>query len=63
MPLLSILGAFVFGFVTFFFYGRKTNRKGVFSSYKILSFLFISGKEGVEEAKTADVSSKRRKRC
>ena len=52
MPLLSILGAFVFGFVTFFFYGRKTNRKGVFSSYKVLSFLFRSGKEGVEDAKT-----------
>ena len=43
---------FCFGFVTFFFYGRKTNRKGVFSSYNILSFLFRSGKEGLEEAKT-----------
>ena len=52
MPLLSILGAFVFGFVTFFFYGRKTNRKGVFSNYKVLSFLFRSGKEGAEEIKT-----------
>ena len=51
MPLLSVLGAFIFGFVTFFFYGRKTNRKGVFSSYGIFSFLFRSGQGAVEEAR------------
>ena len=56
LPLLSVLGVFVFGFVTFLFYGRKTNRKGVFSSYGIFSFLFRSGKGSVEEYKT-DVSS------
>ena len=56
LPLLSVLGVFVFGFITFLFYGRKTNRKGVFSSYGIFSFLFRSGKGYVEEYKT-DVSS------
>ena len=56
LPLLSVLGVFVFGFITFLFYGRKTNRKGVFSSYGIFSFLFQSGKGSVEEHKT-DVSS------
>ena len=56
LPLLSVLGVFVFGFITFLFYGRKTNRKGVFSSYGIFSFLFRSGKGFVEEYKT-DVSS------
>ena len=49
MPLLSVLGAFVFGFITFFFYGRKTNRKGVFSSYGVFSFLFRSGQESAED--------------
>ena len=56
LPLLSVLGVFVFGFITFLFYGRKTTRKGVFSSYGIFSFLFRSGKGSVEEYKT-DVSS------
>ena len=56
LPLLSVLGVFVFGFITFLFYGRKTNRKGVFSSYGIFSFLFRSEKGSVEEYKT-DVSS------
>ena len=56
LSLLSVLGVFVFGFITFLFYGRKTNRKGVFSSYGIFSFLFRSGKGSVEEYKT-DVSS------
>ena len=58
LPLLSVLGVFIFGFITFLFYGRKTNRKGVFSSYGIFSFLFRSGKESVEEYKT-DVSSRK----
>jgi hypothetical protein len=49
MPLLSVLGAFGFGFITFFFYGRKTNRKGVFSSYGVFSFLFRSGQESAED--------------
>jgi len=56
LPLLSVLGVFIFGFITFLFYGRKTNRKGVFSSYGIFSFLFRSGKGSVEES-GADVSS------
>ena len=56
LPLLSVLGVFVFGFITFLFYGRKTNRKGVFSSYGIFSFLFRSGKGSVEEY-GVDVSS------
>ena len=56
LPLLSVLGVFIFGFITFLFYGRKTNRKGVFSSYGIFSFLFRSGKGSVEEYKT-DVGS------
>jgi amino acid transporter len=56
LPLLSVLGVFIFGFITFLFYGRKTNRKGVFSSYGIFSFLFRSGKGSVEEYR-GDVSS------
>lgn len=56
LPLLSVLGVFIFGFITFLFYGRKTNRKGVFSSYGIFSFLFRGGKGSVEEY-GADVSS------
>lgn len=56
LPLLSVLGVFIFGFITFLFYGRKTNRKGVFSSYGIFSFLFRGGKGSVEES-GADVSS------
>jgi APA family basic amino acid/polyamine antiporter len=56
LPLLSVLGVFIFGFITFLFYGRKTNRKGVFSSYGIFSFFFRSGKGSVEEY-GADVSS------
>lgn len=56
LPLLSVLGVFIFGFITFLFYGRKTNRKGVFSSYGIFSFLFRSGKGSVEEY-GVDVSS------
>ena len=40
MPVFSVLGVFVLGFFIFLAYGNKTNRKGVFSNYGFLSFLF-----------------------
>ena len=40
MPIFSVLAIFVLGFFIFLMYGNKTNRKGVFSSYGFLSFLF-----------------------
>jgi hypothetical protein len=40
MPIFSVLGVFVLGFFIFLAYGNKTNRKGVFSNYGFLSFLF-----------------------
>ena len=40
MPVFSVLAIFVLGFFIFLMYGNKTNRKGVFSSYGFLSFLF-----------------------
>ena len=40
MPLISVIGVFVLGFIIFLMYGSKTDRSGVISSYGILSFLF-----------------------
>ena len=40
MPIFSVLGVFALGFFIFLAYGNKTNRKGVFSNYGFLSFLF-----------------------
>ena len=38
MPLLSVLGVFLLGIIIFIFYGSKTERSGVISSYGFLSF-------------------------
>ena len=43
MPIFSVLGVVVLGFFIFLAYGNKTNRKGVFSNYGFLSFLFKGG--------------------
>ena len=40
MPLISVIGVFVLGFIIFLMYGSKTDRSGVISNYGILSFLF-----------------------
>lgn len=40
MPIVSVICIFILGFIIFLIYGNKTNRKGVFSNYGILSFLF-----------------------
>ena len=40
MPIVSVAGIFIIGFFIFLAYGNKTNRKGVFSNYGFLSFLF-----------------------
>ena len=40
MPLISVFGVFVLGFIIFMIYGSKTDRSGVISNYGILSFLF-----------------------
>ena len=48
MPIFSVLGIFVLGFFIFLAYGNKTNRKGVFSNYGFLSFLFKSSSSAQE---------------
>ena len=55
MPLISVFGVFVLGFIIFMVYGSKTDRNGVISNYGILSFLF-KGKStsGVETSSTND---------
>ena len=47
MPLISVFGVFVLGFIVFMIYGSKTDRSGVISNYGILSFLF-KGKSTTE---------------
>ena len=50
MPLLSVLGVFLIGIIIFIFYGSKTERSGVISSYGFLSFLFKSGSSEKNES-------------
>ena len=40
MPLISLFGVFVLGFIIFLIYGKQSDRSGVISNYGILSFLF-----------------------
>jgi len=40
MPLISVIGVFVLGFIIFLMYGKQSDRSGVISNYGILSFLF-----------------------
>ena len=47
MPLISVFGVFILGFIIFMIYGSKTDRSGVISNYGILSFLF-KGKSTAE---------------
>ena len=47
MPLVSVFGVFVLGFIIFMIYGSKTDRSGVISNYGIFSFLF-KGKSTIE---------------
>ena len=48
MPIVSVAGIFVLGFFIFLAYGKNTNRKGVFSNYGFLSFLF-KGKDSAQD--------------
>ena len=40
MPVVSVLGVVVLGFLIFLVYGSKSDRSGIASSYGILSFFF-----------------------
>ena len=57
MPLISVFGVFVLGFIIFMIYGSKTDRSGVISNYGIFSFLF-KGKStiGPEASSTNETS-------
>ena len=57
MPLVSVFGVFVLGFIIFMVYGSKTDRSGVISNYGIFSFLF-KGKStiGPEASSTNETS-------
>ena len=46
MPLISVIGVFILGFIIFLIYGSKTDRSGVISNYGILSFLFKGKSSG-----------------
>ena len=50
MPIVSVAGIFVLGFFIFLAYGKNTNRKGVFSNYGFLSFLFKGSSSGQDLA-------------
>ena len=50
MPIVSVAGIFVLGFLIFLTYGKNTNRKGVFSNYGFLSFLFKGSSPGQDQA-------------
>ena len=57
MPLISVFGVFVLGFIIFMIYGSKTDRSGVISNYGIFSFLF-KGKSTIEpEASSTNETS------
>ena len=57
MPLISVFGVFVLGFIIFMIYGSKTDRRGVISNYGIFSFLF-KGKSTIEpEASSTNETS------
>jgi len=40
MPIISVFGVFVLGFIIFMIYGSKTDRSGVIFNYGVFSFLF-----------------------
>ena len=57
MPLISVFGVFILGFIIFMIYGSKTDRSGVISNYGIFSFLF-KGKSTIEpEASSTNETS------
>ena len=57
MPLISVFGVFVLGFIIFMIYGSKSDRSGVISNYGIFSFLF-KGKSTIEpEASSTNETS------
>ena len=57
MPLISVFGVFVLGFIIFMIYGSKTDRSGVISNYGIFSFLF-KGRSTIEpEASSTNETS------
>ncbi len=56
LPIISVVGIFVLGFFIFLAYGNRTNRKGVFSNYGFLSFLF-KGKDSAQDGADIKKSS------
>ena len=40
MPVVSVIGVVVLGFLIFLFYGSKSDRSGIASSYGVMSFFF-----------------------
>jgi len=57
MPIVSVAGIFLLGFLIFLAYGKNTNRKGVFSNYGFLSFLFKGSPSGQDQADTRQNTS------
>ena len=49
MPVVSVLGVVVLGFLIFLIYGSKSERSGIASSYGILSFFFKDATKISEE--------------
>ena len=54
MPLISVIGVFILGFIIFLMYGSKTDRSGVISNYGILSFLFKGKSSDQNNASTSN---------
>ena len=57
LPIVSVFGVFVLGFIIFMIYGSKTNRSGVISNYGILSFLFKGDSTKEAEAHSTNEAS------
>ncbi len=56
MPVISVLGVVVLGFLIFLLYGSKSKRSGVASRYGILSFFFKDSKKIREYSEPSDES-------
>ena len=57
LPIVSVFGVFVLGFIIFMIYGSKTDRSGVISNYGILSFLFKGDSTTEAEANSTNEAS------
>ena len=57
LPIVSVFGVFVLGFIIFMIYGSKTDRSGVISNYGLLSFLFKGDSTTEAEANSTNEAS------